>query len=113
LANGRNGYALSFGASCHVNRFRLHRLRATDAQDAKSVADDLTDRQCQCNAGVLERGIVHQHAFGIVVAVERCGEVLQVERDQVRRKVTRGGLNDFRELAELGGQRQFVRAVEA
>jgi hypothetical protein len=36
-----------------------------------------------------ERGVVDQHALGVVVAVEFGGQILQVEGDQVRREVAR------------------------
>src|SRR5689334_24736966 len=73
------------------SRCASHLLGCADAQHGQAIAQHLTDGDDQRKSCALFTLVVDQKTFRIIVTVEFLRQILQVERDQMRRQIARRG----------------------
>ena len=77
---------------------------------ARPLRSTCAGRDHQREARTLQRLVVDQEALGIIVTVEFAGQILEVERDLVRREVARRRGDLAGKVGEPAQQRLLVRA---
>ena len=88
------------GSAWRTHAQALHRIRRADAEQGESVAQHLSHGDDQREPRVPQPNVVDQEALRIILTVEFLRQILEMERELVRRELARGERDLVGEIAE-------------